>query len=129
MPMVIVNAFSVNMLTVPPEHEVPVTFDRQDPDDIVAAAKEAAEDGNLISAVGHADTAALLSDMLGVQIRPARIDIKLGHNEAAGEYKVVWLAQYKGPRLPEGAKTLPEGATIEWYVVSIGQTIHWTNRY
>jgi hypothetical protein len=29
----------------------------------------------------------------------------------------VLVAQYRGPRLPEGATELPEGATIEWYVV------------
>lgn len=30
------------------------------------------------------------------------------------------VAQYKGPRLPEGATKLPEGATIEFYLVLLG---------
>jgi hypothetical protein len=31
----------------------------------------------------------------------------------------VLVGQYSGTRLPEGATTLPEGATIRWLVVSV----------
>jgi hypothetical protein len=29
------------------------------------------------------------------------------------------VAQYSGPRLPEGCKTLPQGSTIKWIIVDI----------
>ena len=28
------------------------------------------------------------------------------------------MGQYSGPRLPEGSTSLPEGATIKWYLIS-----------
>lgn len=32
---------------------------------------------------------------------------------------VIYVAQYQGPRLQEGAVNLPEGAKIQWYKVTI----------
>jgi hypothetical protein len=29
------------------------------------------------------------------------------------------VGQYTGPRLPEGSKTLPEGASVEWLFVTV----------
>lgn len=65
------------------------------------------------SAVGHADTAAVLGGILGVDIAVNRASVAL----AAGAEAVV--AQYVGPRLPEGATELPEGATISWFLVRV----------
>ena len=65
----------------------------------------------IISAVGHADTAAVFAAVLGRPVAVNRATIKL----APGQCLLV--GQYIGPRLPEGATTLPEGATIEWWVV------------
>lgn len=64
----------------------------------------ALEDG---SAIGHADTAAVLADILGVTVPTNRVTLPL--DQEAGD---VVVAQYNGPRLPEGATTLPAGATI-----------------
>ena len=58
--------------------------------------------GGFVSAVGHADTAALL----GVECN--RVSITLTQSDW------LYVAQYKGPRLPEGTTTLPEGASFEW---------------
>lgn len=65
----------------------------------------------IISAVGHADTAAVFAAVLGrpVAVNRATIKLEKGH--------CLLVGQYIGPRLPEGATTLPEGATIEWWVV------------
>jgi len=63
------------------------------------------------SVVGHADTATILGGILGMDVPPNRVSIKL----APGDSLVV--GQYIGPRLPEGAKELPEGAKIEWWLV------------
>ncbi|MCK7505116.1 MAG: DUF1874 domain-containing protein [Desulfobacterales bacterium] len=62
------------------------------------------EGADVISAVGHADTAAVFSSLLGRPVPVERRSIKLDEGETA------LVGQYIGPRLPEGATTLPEGA-------------------
>jgi hypothetical protein len=66
---------------------------------------------NVVSAVGHADTARLFSAILDRPVEANRVSVKLGPDDMA------IIGQYVGPRLPEGATTLPAGATIEWWVV------------
>lgn len=70
-------------------------------------------DDNVESAVGHADTAKIFSEVLGVPVAHNRINV----HAAPGDEFVV--GQYIGPRLPEGATALPEGAVITWYHVDI----------
>jgi hypothetical protein len=65
------------------------------------------------SAVGHADTAAVFSDVLGVDVPTNRVSVTLNVGDLA------LVGQYSGPRLPEGATTLPEGAAIKWLVVGV----------
>ena len=65
------------------------------------------------SAVGHADTAAVFADVLGVPVPCNRVSVTLDHCATA------LVGQYSGPRLPEGATTLPEGATIKWMIVGV----------
>ena len=64
------------------------------------------------SAVGHADTAAVFSNVVGVQIPVARVNVALRRYKTS-----LIVGQYRGPRLPEGATALPEGAEIEWWQV------------
>ena len=64
------------------------------------------------SCVGHADIAAMLSRLIGVDVPVNRVSVSL----QPGDTLIV--GQYIGPRLPEGATALPEGAKIEWYRVS-----------
>lgn len=66
-----------------------------------------------VSAIGHADTAAILSDMLGRKIEHNRVNVSLSRDT------VLYVAQVTGGRLPEGATTLPEGIEIRFYRVSI----------
>jgi hypothetical protein len=63
------------------------------------------------SAVGHADTAFLFANELGLPILPNRVSVKLKAGECA------LIGQYIGSRLPEGCTSLPEGARIEWWIV------------
>ena len=35
------------------------------------------------------------------------------------EGTTLFVGQYKGPRLPEGATALPEGAIVEWAMVLV----------
>lgn len=103
--MYITNAFSINML--PREEVVAVLFTPISLDE----AREIAAKG-LESAIGHADTARIVSDLLGVEIPSNRVDIRLQNRDR------ILVAQYSGPRLPEGATTLPEGAKIEFWLVT-----------
>ena len=98
--MYLLNAFSLNMLATLPAQpsfeEVTLTEAR----DALAA--------GFTCGVGHADTAAVFADTLGMEVPMARITIALkGGDEAI-------IGQYRGPRMPEGAHKLPEGATIQW---------------
>lgn len=65
----------------------------------------------VVSAVGHADTARLFSAFLGLVILPARSNVRLEPDDIA------IIGQYVGPRLPEGATELPEGTAVEWWVI------------
>lgn len=76
-------------------------------------ASEIVKASGAVSVVGHPDTAAILSAMLGVEVKVNRTTISL----EPGDQLVV--GQYRGPRLPEGARTLPEGAVIEFFLVSL----------
>jgi len=70
-------------------------------------------DGRYTSAVGHVETAAVFSGQLGMPVCFNRATVSL----KPGDIAVV--GQYKGPRLPEGATTLPEGAKIDWMAVMV----------
>lgn len=51
---------------------------------------------------------------LSILVRPVvanRVNVKLEPGV------LILVGQYIGPRLPEGATTLPEGASIEWWTV------------
>lgn len=106
--VVIANAFSLNMLALDDGPELlnisPTTC---------GLVREAIEEcgGRFNSIVGHADTAAILGDQLGIDVPCNRETFTL----EPGAFLVV--GQYKGPRLAEGTKTLPEGAKIEWIAV------------
>ena len=107
--IVIGNAFSLNMIPL----EVGIT-DLQvcpvSPDNIRQEIEEA---GGFISVVGHADTAAIFSSLLGLDVPCNRATFRLE------EGVTLFVGQYKGPRLPEGATSLPEGAKVEWAMVVI----------
>jgi hypothetical protein len=80
--------------------------------DLVSSENPVAEDVDgfpldAISIVGHADTAAVL----GVTLN--RVNVKLEKGD------VLYVAQLQGGRLPEGAKTLPEGFRFEFLRVTI----------
>lgn len=68
-----------------------------------------------MSAVGHADIAGLLSTLLEVEVEPTRASVVLEEGDR------VLVAQYRGPRLPEGSTTLPEGAELVFYLVYFGE--------
>ena len=98
----LVNAFSIQML----EKGGLVRFEEIDATDIPS---------DVVSAIGHADTAAVLSDLLGFEVSLNRAFVTLD------EETELYVAQLVGGRLPEGATTLPEGFSFKFYRVTIVQ--------
>lgn len=66
------------------------------------------------SAVGHVDMACIMSTDLKMAVAHNRATVSLD----AGKHCLL-VAQYRGPRLPEGATSLPEGASIQWVGVRL----------
>lgn len=91
--MYLLNAFSLQMLS-----EFPVSVKITEVDALPKY---------LISAVGHADTAAIL----GVEC--ARINVSLKYGDTA------FVAQLQGGRLPEGSTTLPEGFKFKFLKIEL----------
>jgi len=109
MPVLILNSFSLNMLPSPgiglPTSLVVVQITREE-------ARRLVEKEGYESAIGHADTARILGEELGIELPMNRTTVQL-----AGGHAIV--GQYSGERLPEGVTRLPEGATIKWFKVAV----------
>ena len=101
--MFILNAFSLNMIVGNADIVV-----REITKAVAACLAPACT-----SAVGHADTAAVFSAVLGVPVPCNRATVALKPGDVA------LVGQYSGPRLSEGATSLPEGAAIKWVVVGV----------
>ncbi|HUD02837.1 MAG TPA: DUF1874 domain-containing protein [Candidatus Paceibacterota bacterium] len=101
----LLNAFSLNMVS---ESKGSLLFREISLDEARGLL-----DGGFESAVGHSDTAAVMASQLGVTVPAIRATIALKKGDSA------IVGQYKGPRLPEGASTLPEGASIVWYLIEV----------
>ena len=96
----LVNAFSIQML----KKGGLVKFEEIDTTEVPA---------DVVSAVGHADTANVLTNMLGFPVSMNRINVILDENTE------LYVAQLIGRRLPEGSTTLPEGFTFKFYRVTM----------
>ena len=70
---------------------------------------------SFINAIGHPDTDCLIRSILNLPFEDfpegKRVSISVKEND------VILVAQYNGPRLPEGCKTLPDGAVFDYYVI------------
>ena len=95
------NAFSLNM--IPVENFTLIRARKVTPADVPQSA---------ISVIGHADTAKIVSGILNYEVPANRVNVTLESGD------VLYVAQYKGPRLPEGATQLPEGATLEFIEIT-----------
>ena len=86
---------------------------------------------DVIGGIGHADTAAIVDASLGIfhcdtenrkvfdtqATTSGRITVTLTPSD------VLYVAQYRGPRLPEGTTVLPEGSTIQWYEIRLAGAV------
>ena len=102
---VLVNAFSVNMLN----------GDNHAVDFCPISGEEAHRflSGGFKSFIGHESTATLLSHQLGLDVEYIRQSYRFMPND------IVVLAQYTGPRLPDHAIQLTDGASIRWWQIRI----------
>lgn len=96
------NAFSLQMLSISD-----LSFVSIEP----VEAKDVP--GNAESFVGHTDTASVLSNVLGHEITANRGSIILEEGDE------LYVAQFTGGRLPEGATTLPVGVVLQFFRVSL----------
>ena len=104
------NALSLGMLDfVQPGTSATMTIEALCSEESAAWVRET----NPVSCIGHADTALLVSSLLGIDIPMQRINTSL----KVGDRLLV--AQYNGPRLPEGSMSLPEGAKLRWMLVQV----------
>lgn len=104
----VINAFSVNMITYFPSN---IRFEEigiEEARDLYEM-----EFGGRDSAVGPPSTAAVSSAVLGREVENERKIAELLPGD------VILLEQYRGPRLPEGATELPLEAEIRWYRVEV----------
>ena len=107
----ITNSFSLNMVQENVDYGEIVFATVVDPVEFIRETE--ARLGKAVSAVGHADTAAVFAGILGTEVPASRTSVILTPRD------VLLVGQYKGPRLPEGAKELPEGSKIVWYHVAL----------
>jgi len=93
---ILCNAFSLQMVACP----ATIKFEEVSIDSVAGALS------GFTSAIGHADTAKIVSNILGVEVAMNRISVSLTSETE------LFIAQVVGGRLPEGCTTLPEGVSI-----------------
>ncbi len=96
------NAFSMQMLTSIPA--VPI---------IEMANIEEISHADFISVIGHPDTANVLSNLLGKEVKCNRQSIQLQEGD------ILYVAQLTGGRLPEGCTILPEGYDFKFVKIRV----------
>ena len=107
----VLNAFSLNMLPEGSNAILVRDITREEAGLRIVRAYNGGE--GVCHAVGHADTAAVMSEQLGIIIEPNRVTVELRPRDTA------IVGQCSGPRLPEGETKLPEGAAIRWILVEV----------
>jgi hypothetical protein len=112
---ILTNAFSINMLS----ENAQVNFYKVD----VRAAQSALIDtADMVkNVIGHPDTDYIVRKELENDYGSGTPWLSAGTREtvAVKNGDILVIAQYKGNRLPEGCKKLPEGSTIEYWIATI----------
>lgn len=110
----LLNAFSLNMIHAFPASVTCTEISAANARSLLMLwAEDQGESEFIRSAVGHADTAEVFGSVLGLPVPCRRETVTLSSGDS------VVVGQYSGPRLPEGATELPEGATIKWLLVNV----------
>ncbi len=101
---ILCNAFSLQMVACP----ATVKFEEVSTESVAGALA-----GGFTSAIGHADTAKIVGNILGMEVAMNRINVSLTSETE------LFIAQVVGGRLPEGCTTLPEGISIKFIKASL----------
>lgn len=101
--VILANAFSLQMI-----EKLPAAINVMEISKDVAV--EILKNG-FVSAIGHEDTAKILTDKLGLPVAHARVNFSLNKDT------LLIVAQVVGGRLPEGATSLPAGTSIKFLTV------------
>ena len=110
--LTITNAFSINMLDAEIAGQDTFAYSYQFNLVTLSQVKEILGAGGYYrNCIGHADTAAIVGKEIGLPLQMNRETVRIMPHD------VVLVAQYTGPRLPEGTTTLPEGASINYWIV------------
>ena len=109
--MYLANAFSLNMM--PTERDTLLKVRPLSVEAAVELARAREATGELTSVVGHPDTANIYANVLGVPVPVNRVTLTLNEGDE------LLVGQYRGPRLAPGTTELPEGATIQWFLVEV----------
>lgn len=98
------NAFSLQMIK---ELDVcDIHIEKISPEEIETTAE-------LISVIGHADCARICSNILNANIPVNRTSNTLNKGD------IMYVAQFIGGRLPEGATELPPGVSLQFFKVEV----------
>jgi hypothetical protein len=114
--MYITNAFSINMLV---QGDIQLRFTRLDDANAVALemlmAKQRGE--AVVNAIGHKDLDTIVRGMFHESYleEGQRMSISWPMDKDTVHRMIV--AQYRGPRLPEGCTELPEDADLEFWLI------------
>lgn len=116
MAVYIANSFSLGMLSMwrlRQDGAGVLVKPVKDPKEFLRVAEEQGE--NILSCVGHRDTARLFSEALGREIPVNRVSLTLGPED------VLLVGQYVGERLREGTTELPgDSPPLIWVEVQAG---------
>ena len=115
--MYLVNAFSINMLVGNCELRF-TQINRIHARDCILNVMDNTENGILVNAIGHPDFDRVIRNDLDCNI-PVGLRMSVSWPSDADTPSQMLVAQYRGPRLPEGCITLPEESEIEYWLVSI----------
>lgn len=107
------NSFSINML----KEEETLTFSKVSAEEVV----QLILDNEIENCIGHADTDNIVRGELERHHHRYKVKIPRGERKTITpdfETDLMVVAQYTGPRLPEGCTELPEGAEITFWLVT-----------
>jgi hypothetical protein len=115
--IILANAFSLNMVEMSYQKDIRITEVAAD----MVAIEFCHQYEEKINCIGHADTDTIVRGMLIKAYPSCEKNLPLGERKTIvlDESATMYVAQYSGPRLPEGATQLPEGADIKFYAVQI----------
>ena len=106
------NAFSLQMVSGLLDNGAVVTPEISEVDSDTVS-QVLCNNNEFVSCVGHADTAKLITNILGVEVQPQRINVSLNRGD------MLYVCQVVGGRLPEACTELPKGISPKWYSVEI----------